>query len=266
MKNKKSLYLEKDGLKLHYRIMGEGKPIILLNPAFADLRVWNKVEESLSKKYKVIQFDFRYTGKTEQDNSDYSMFEDLNYLIDELGLINVNLIGLSAGGHTALEFAIQYPKKVDKLFIISTGLIGVNEDNKKVVRMKEFQSALYSGSIEEAARIWTKTWLIGENRSDKDISSDKYDLFMNITKQNILNGANYKMPNFIDPPINVQLDKLDKEVYHLIGSLDYEDVFNSSKVFYDKINNYKEELVNSAHIIPLELPELLVDKIVEFIY
>lgn len=265
MNNKKSLFLEKNGLKLHYKIMGEGKPIILLNPAFADLRIWSNVEESLSKKYKVIQFDFRYTGKTEQDNSDYSLFEDLNYLIDELGLINVNLIGLSSGGHTALEYTIQYPEKVDKLFIISTGLFGVNEDENKVVRMNEFQSELYSGNVEEAARIWTKTWLLGENRSDKDISSDKLDLFKNITKQNLLNGANYKMPDFINPPVNVQLNKIDNEVYHLVGSFDYEDVYNSSKVFNDKINNYKEEQVKSAHIIPLELPEFLVDRIVEFI-
>ncbi|NHJ49286.1 MAG: alpha/beta hydrolase, partial [Asgard group archaeon] len=63
MKNDK-LFLEKNGLKLHYKINGEGKPIVLLNPAFSDFRIWSKVEESLSQKYRVIQLDFRYSGET----------------------------------------------------------------------------------------------------------------------------------------------------------------------------------------------------------
>lgn len=261
----KSMFLEKNGLKLHYKVMGEGKPIILLNPAFSDLSIWSNIEDSLSKKYKVIQLDFRYTGETEQDNSDYSMFEDLNYLVDELGVDNVNLVGMSAGGHTALEYAIQYPEKVDKLFIISTGLFGVKEDENKVVRMKDFQSKLYSGNIEEAASAWTKTWLIGENRNDQDISSDKINSFKEITKYNLLKTANFKMPYFIDPPVNEQLGKIDKDVYHLVGSFDYEDVSNSSKILGNKISNYNEELVNTAHVVSLELPELVTDRIVKFI-
>lgn len=261
----KGMFLKKDGLKLHYKVIGKGKPIILLNPAFADLRIWSSIEESLSKRYKVIQLDFRYTGKTEQDDSDYSMFEDLNYLVDELGLKNINLIGLSAGGHTALEYAIQYPEKVDKLFIMSTGLFGVKEDEKKVIRMKDFQSKLYTGNVEEATNIWTKTWLIGENRSKEDVSLDKRKVFESITEHNLRKSANFKMPYFINPPVNEQLDKIDNKVCHLVGSFDYEDVNNSSKVLNDKINAYTEEQVRTAHIIPLELPELLVDKIVEFI-
>jgi len=41
--NKRSLYLEKDGLKMHYRVLGQGKPLVLLNAAFSDMRVWSYV-------------------------------------------------------------------------------------------------------------------------------------------------------------------------------------------------------------------------------
>ncbi|SKC77317.1 alpha/beta hydrolase [Maledivibacter halophilus] len=264
MKNDK-FFLEKNGLKLHYKINGEGKPIILLNSAFADLRIWSKVEESLSQKYKVIQLDFRYSGETEQDDSEYSLFGDLDCLINELELSKVNLIGLSAGGHTALEYAIKYPSKVDKIFIISTGLFGVDEDQKKVERMKSFQLALYSGDVEEASRIWTKMWLLGENREEDSLSSDKVVLFKEITKHNLLNGVNYKMPKFLEPPVNVSLGELEKEVFHMIGSLDYNDVFNSSEIFRENIKNYQELKVNCAHIIPFDLPELLVERVINFI-
>lgn len=263
--NKKSLYLEKDGLKMHYRVLGQGKPLVLLNAAFSDMRVWSYVEERLSEGYMVIQLDFRYTGETEQDASDYSMYEDLNTLIEALDLETVSLVGLSAGGHTALEYALKYPEKVDKIFLISTGLFGVAEDENKIVRMKDFQTALYSGKVDEAADIWTKMWLLGEQRNHDDLSSDKVDLFRSVTKQSLMSSANFKMPYFLDPPVNVQLDKLESKVYHLIGSLDYDDVSNSSQVFKEKVKDYVEERLASAHIIPFDLPKLLVDRIVDFI-
>ncbi len=50
MKKNDNLFLEKNGLKLHYKISGEGKPVILLNSAFSDMRVWSKVEKKFSTK------------------------------------------------------------------------------------------------------------------------------------------------------------------------------------------------------------------------
>ncbi len=265
MKEKIAKFVEKEGLKVHYSIIGEGKPIILLNPAFLDSRIWNVLVDDLSANYQVIQFDFRFSGRTEQDDSDYSISEDLHLLVEELKFEKVNLVGLSAGGHTALEYAIQYPDKVDKLFLISTGLFGVKEDERKVHRMEKFQNALYSGDIKSASEEWTKMWLIGEDRSFENISKDKIDLFMSITEDNLIKSVNFKMPKFIDPPVNMQLSKLDNEIYHMIGSKDYEDVFESSKVFRENIKNYHEETVEAAHIIPIELSEYLIEKIKIFV-
>lgn len=265
MNSQISHFIEKEGLKLHYQVRGEGKSIILLNPAFLDLRIWETLVEDLSLYYQVIQVDFRFSGQTECDDSDYRMYEDLYSLVEGMALEKVCLIGLSAGGHTALEFAIQYPHKVDKLFLMSTSLFGVKEDQRKVRKMALFQKALYSGDIKKASQIWTKMWLIGEDRSVKKISQDKIDLFMAITEQNLMKSANFKMPQFIDPPVNTQLLQLDNAVYHMIGKLDYLDVFESSKFFAKHLKNYQEEVVETAHIIPLEVPGYLIEKIRCFI-
>lgn len=265
MVKSRARFIEKKGLKLHYRIAGEGRTIILLNPAFIDLRLWDALVGTLSLHYQVIQLDFRFSGQTDQDDSDYRMYEDLYSLVEEMALEKVSLIGLSAGGHTALEFAIQYPHKVDKLFLMSTSLFGVEEDQRKVRRMALFQNALYGGDIKKASEIWTKMWLIGEDRSAKKMPQDKIDLFMAITEQNLMKSANFKMPKFIDPPVNTRLSQLDAEVYHMIGNLDYQDVLESCIVFREQIKNYQEETVESAHIIPLELPELIIERIKFFL-
>ncbi len=238
---------------------------MLLNSAFADFRIWDDVVENLSQTYKVIQLNYRYTGETEQDGSDYTLYEDIDCLIQELELGEVNLVGLSAGGYTALEYAIKFPSKADKIFMISAGLFGVKDDPKKVERMKSFQTALYSGDIDEASSIWTKMWLLGEEREEDSLPSGKVELFKDITKHNLMKAFDFKMPTFMNPPVDASLGMLDKEVYHLIGSLDYKDVFNSSEIFKEQIKHYEELKVPSAHIVPLELPELVVEQIKDFI-
>ncbi len=217
------------------------------------------------KKYKVIQLDYRYTGETENDDAEYSMYEDLENLINELDLSKVSLVGMSAGGYTALEYAITYPSKVDKIFMISTGVFGVEEDQKKVERMKDFQTALYAGNVDGASKIWTKLWLLGENREEDSLSSESVALFEEITKHSLLKGVNFKMPKFMNPPVNVSLSQIEQEVYHMIGSFDYNDVFNSCEVFKENIKKYQELKVDSAHIIPFDLPELVVEKVKNFI-
>ncbi len=65
--------------------------------------------------------------------------------------------------------------------------------------------------------------------------------------------------------MNVSLSQIEQEVYHMIGSFDYNDVFNSCEVFKENIKKYQELKVDSAHIIPFDLPELVVEKVKNFI-
>lgn len=158
--------MSQDGLHMNYHVIGDGEPLVLINPAFADLRIWDRVVEELSKEYKVVRFDSRYSGKTEQDGEDYSLYNDLNNLLEFLGLDKVNMIGVSAGGHTALEYVVQFPNKVKKVMLISTGLFGLKESQEKLKRLKKFREYLYSGNIDEAADTWQKMWLVGEKREE----------------------------------------------------------------------------------------------------
>lgn len=263
--NQDRMYIENNGLKLHYRVCGEGTPLVLLNSAFADLRIWQPVVDRLAQKYQVIQMDFRYSGETEQDGADYTLYEDMDCLIQALNLDKVNLLGMSAGGHAALEYAIQYPDKVDKIFLISTGLFGVAEDERKVARMQAFQGALYSGNVDEAVDLWTSMWLLGEGRTAEDVAAEHVELFQAITKHNLIQGMQFKMPRMMEPTVNASLGSLDHEVFHLVGSHDYQDVANACEVLRENIMNYQQLTVDAAHIIPLDVPDVVVENVYNFI-
>lgn len=71
-----------------------------------------------------------------------SYVEDLKYLLDELGIENINLIGFSLGGAVALEFTIKYPQFVDSLILMST-FFKADEYSKNI--FNQFKNALDVG-------------------------------------------------------------------------------------------------------------------------
>jgi len=108
-------------LKLNYKKYGEeGEHLIILHGLFGTLDNWNTLSKKFSESFQVIAFDARNHGKSEQDKQiDYTlMAKDLFNLLDDLKIEKAHILGHSMGGKTAMQFAINYPQKVDKLIVV----------------------------------------------------------------------------------------------------------------------------------------------------
>ena len=112
-----------NGLKLSYRIDGTGFPVIFIHGYGAKKEMWKPQVVDISKKFQVITFDIRGTGKSDRANIPYTMkmlAEDVKGLMHFIGIEKVHLIGRSFGGMIAQNFTLQYPEKVEKLVLIAT--------------------------------------------------------------------------------------------------------------------------------------------------
>ena len=112
-----------NGVRLCYTIQGEGKPLILIHGFGSKKQSFMAQTPILSKKFKVIAFDSRGSGKSERPNFPYTMdmfADDMNGLLDHLKIEKANVLGLSMGGMIALSFVLNYPSRVDKLILINT--------------------------------------------------------------------------------------------------------------------------------------------------
>ena len=105
---------------LHYKLFGEGKPLLILHGFLGSLDNWQSVAKELAATYQVFILDIRNHGKSFHDpKHDYaSMVEDVRYFIDHLGLSEVSLIGHSMGGKIAMSFALKYPLLVSNLIVV----------------------------------------------------------------------------------------------------------------------------------------------------
>lgn len=113
-----------NGTKVYYEIYGEGKPIILLHGAFYTIELnWSELIPELSKTRKVIALELQGHGHTpfsERKLDIVSLAKDVEGVLDYLKIDSADVAGYSMGGSIAYQFAVQSPKRLRKLVIISS--------------------------------------------------------------------------------------------------------------------------------------------------
>tara|TARA_B100000508_G_scaffold137355_1_gene131584 strand:+ start:103348 stop:104109 length:762 start_codon:yes stop_codon:yes gene_type:complete len=111
-------------MKLHYKKLGEGQPLIILHGLFGSLDNWQTHGKKLAEYFEVYLVDQRNHGKSgwsEDFNYDF-MADDLNEFIEEHNLEDVILIGHSMGGKTIMRYAQKYPEKIEKMIVVDMGV------------------------------------------------------------------------------------------------------------------------------------------------
>ncbi|GAB3914514.1 alpha/beta hydrolase [Mucilaginibacter boryungensis] len=117
-------YAPVNGLKVYYEVYGEGKPVVLLHGAFMTIAGnWGQLIPELSKTRKVIAIELQGHGHTPYSDrklSHATLASDVEGVLDYLKIDSADVVGYSMGGSVAYKFAIQSPKRLRKLVIISS--------------------------------------------------------------------------------------------------------------------------------------------------
>jgi esterase len=109
---------------LYSKIEGEGKPLLILHGFLGMLDNWKTLGAQFSTEgFQVHMLDLRNHGRSLQaEEFSYEiMAKDIyDYCLGN-NLSNIDIIGHSMGGKTAMLFATTYPEMVDKLIIADIG-------------------------------------------------------------------------------------------------------------------------------------------------
>ncbi len=110
-------------IRLHYEDQGQGSAILLIHAFPLSGTMWQPQIAALAPYFRVIAPDVRGFGASDVPPGPYSMdlfAADLAGLLDNLGLEQVILGGLSMGGYIAFAFMRHYPGRVRALFLSNT--------------------------------------------------------------------------------------------------------------------------------------------------
>lgn len=122
----KYMYLTVKGIeyRIYYEEAGQGIPLVLGHTAGADGREYRRLlnDPDVTKNFRCIAFDLPFHGKSLPPENDawwekeYNMYTDdmlafPNAIVDALELENPVYMGMSMGGHLAIDIALRTPDK-----------------------------------------------------------------------------------------------------------------------------------------------------------
>lgn len=105
----------------------DSPPLVLLHGANTDGLVWFPVMAALAEKYTIFAPDIVGYGETDKPNAPYDRPYYARWLqgfLAALGHDKVMLLGLSMGGAIALQAALDFPDKLDRLILVGAAGLG----------------------------------------------------------------------------------------------------------------------------------------------
>ncbi len=96
----------------------EGVPLVLLHGLGNEAHLWDDFVPSITPHYRVLALDQRGHGDSDWDpEARYdaeSMADDLEAMIETMGIDRFVLIGFSMGGRVAMTFAGRHPDRLHR--------------------------------------------------------------------------------------------------------------------------------------------------------
>jgi len=124
-----------DELNITYKIVGEGKPFLILHGWGSKSDRWMTVAKLLSGHgFQVIIPDLPGFGQSTNPETvwnlnDYTNF--VNKFVEKLGLAEFHLLGHSFGGNMAITYSLKYSEKIEKMFLVGAAAIRAETIKKK---------------------------------------------------------------------------------------------------------------------------------------
>ncbi len=250
-------------MKLHYREIGEGQPMVILHGLFGNSDNWQTHAKKLSEYYRVILVDQRNHGHSDW-NDDFSydlMSADLFELFEDLDLKKVILLGHSMGGKTAIRFSQEHPQFVEKLIIVD---IGVKE---YPMHHAEILKGLYSIDLNKIHTRNEAEQILSKHIESKGI------------RQFLLKNLYWKEKGILEWRMNIQV--LDREMNNILAKLPEKELFIPTLFIRGALSNYILEddldqlenqfpdmnlitINNAGHWVHSECPIEFINTVLEF--
>jgi pimeloyl-ACP methyl ester carboxylesterase len=109
---------------MHYDLRGRGEPAVVLTHGLASsTATWSAQVDAFAAHRRVVTWDLRGHGQSPSPPGEYRIADlaaDLRDVFDGCGLARAVVLGHSAGGVVAMQFALDYPERTAGLVLVGT--------------------------------------------------------------------------------------------------------------------------------------------------
>ena len=187
--------VEVNGVELWYEFTGSGDTVVQVGGAVSAHEGYATITPELSQHYRVLDYDHRGYGASDRPDQRYTMdtwCDDLAGLMDALGIDRAHVHGGSMGSFIAINFAANYPEKVDKLLLGAGAVAKCDEMANLHFKVWQYVASAYGlGSVEFNQELLTKAF----SRGFLDANSSNDDL---LEAMQDVTARNASLPVFLD--------------------------------------------------------------------
>lgn len=264
-------FIEMDGTKLYYEVLGEGHPLVLIHGGFMDNRMWDDQFAVFAENYKVVRYDVRGFGKTDLPQTPYADRQDLYNLLTSLGIAKTYLLGLSLGGVIAQDFALEHPEMVDALILVGAPIGGYPDELMFTLEQLQQQMqrwAMFGKAIQDRDRVSMVDALMNDATL---VPSPQYPAARQRVRDQlseysfvwVLDPASQQE---LDPPAYERLSEIHVPTLIIIGAEDERQLHKSADKQEQDIKGSKRVTISETHHTPnMEKPEEFNDVVLNFL-
>ncbi len=162
MSVKEPSYVLIDGRRMAYDEVSPPHPkgTVLLLPGAGSKRLdWYRQLEVFGRVFRTIALDYRDIGGSDPVSEPYTLadlVDDGAFVLSALGVQRAHVVGHSMGGFVALQMALRYPERVEKLVLISTSATYIPPSPE---RMAQLMQLLRDEQVEAGEKRW-RAWAL----------------------------------------------------------------------------------------------------------
>jgi pimeloyl-ACP methyl ester carboxylesterase len=256
----------KDGCSIYYETHGfeSHKPVVVfLNGTTQTTLYWYSLADALKFRFRVLVYDGRGQGVSDIGRAKLSLerhVEDLEGLLQHLGIQKANLVGLSHGAYVALAFASKKPASIGRLILCS---VSAKATYRARLTIRSWLEVLRNGEFEAMA--WAALpYVFGENylrHKEKNLER----IVKTIVRRNNKDALVAHLEAIHTYPSLRQIVKDLHPTLVISGSDDPLVTADGAQQLAEICGGRHEEIAGVGHSIPVEAPEQFNDMVIDFL-
>ncbi|HEV2482372.1 MAG TPA: alpha/beta hydrolase [Puia sp.] len=245
-------------LRIHYLEEGRGPALVFLHAGYQDAHMWREQQAHFAKNYRTIAIDLPGQGATTGIDTSLLIEQVLRIALDSLHIDKASVVGISVGASCALDFALAYPGRVDKLVLVSAGLPGAPEavplDSLSKKLFEETDSVFQTKDDTAIAANFTRLWCDGPFRQPQKTRQAARAYVLKTTLAQVIRNTTY-WPRFNPNPAAKRLSSLQPPVLIIDAALDVPYILAIGRYIHAHTSRSQLIIVPGvAHMVNLEQP------------
>jgi pimeloyl-ACP methyl ester carboxylesterase len=241
-----------------YDVHGEGPAVALLHAGLTDSRLWGPQLRSFPQSHSVLRVDLPGFGHSAFETNRVSFRGVVRDAMDAEGIDRAALVGVSLGGNTALELALDSPERVSALVLVGAGLPDHEWSEEVTTFFADEEAALERGDLDAAVEANLRMWFAGPRRSLDDMDPVMRELVGEMQRQAFRQQQGHDDVRMVrlEPPESQRLGEVKVPTLVLTGDQDVADIHRIADRLATGITGAERATIfGAAHLPSLEQPE-----------